>query len=468
MKNVLIASELPEAKIRMILNLTSTGYRCKQVQTATKIREQIRKHGFDLLFTEIDLLEKLGGRDTINEIFKKVKTENPLCRIVVLGNTNQLRAIVGLIQSGADDYLTLPMDEDEVRIVLANANEQIIQHAELNYLRDKFWNINSPDTVKTSSPLMASVLKKIYSVAPTRATVLLCGETGTGKGVIAQLLHQQSNRSRKSFISVHCGAIPDTLLESELFGHEKGAFTGAIRKKLGKFELAANGTLFLDEVGTMTPAAQIKLLQVLQENTFSRVGGEGNITTHARIIVATNMDLEAMVKDGRFRKDLFYRLNVFPIEIPPLRKRTEDIPSLTQLFLNRFNEKYQKRINAIHPIILTALQRYDWPGNVRELENLVERAHILTPGDTLVPLNFPPEVIGGTQQIELPAVIGDSTLAEARQVVIASFEEQYLRQILTKHHGRINTSAKAAGIGVRQFHKLMQKYNIRKETFFPK
>ena len=343
--------------------------------------------------------------------------------------------------------------------------EHMIRRAELDYLRDQFWKVDALDVIKTNSAVMTSMLKKIQSVASTKAIVLFSGETGTGKGVMAHLLHRHSNRAGESFISVHCGAIPDTLLESELFGHEKGAFTGATRKKLGKFEIAASGTIFLDEVGTITPTAQIKLLQVLQDGTFSRVGGEKTIVTDARIIVATNADLKAMAADGRFRKDLYYRLNVFPIEIPPLRDRKEDITYLANLFLERFDQKYQKQITSIHPIVLEAMRRYDWPGNVRELENLIERAYILTIEKIIMPQSFPSEVMGDTEQIEFPAVVKETTLTEARRVVIESFEAQYIKDVLAKHSGRINKSADAAGIGVRQFHKLMQKYNIRKDRF---
>ncbi len=346
--------------------------------------------------------------------------------------------------------------------------EQKIKLAELDYLRGQFWKVSTKDVIKTRSPLMMTVLTKIRSVAPTKAIVIFSGETGTGKGVMARLLHQHSNRAEESFIDVHCGAIPDTLLESELFGHEKGAFTGATRKKLGKFEIAVKGTIFLDEVGTITPLAQIKLLQVLQDGTFSRVGGEKTLVTDARIIAATNSDLKSMSEDGRFRKDLYYRLNVFPIEIPPLRDRRDDIPLLAHIFVERFNQKYQGGISSIHPVVLEGMRRYDWPGNVRELENLIERAYILATDDILMPHCFPTEIFGETEQIEFPTLVKAATLSESRRVVVEVFEAQYIKDVLARHKGRVNQSAEDAGVGVRQFHKLMQKYHIRKERFFDK
>jgi transcriptional regulator with GAF, ATPase, and Fis domain len=205
---------------------------------------------------------------------------------------------------------------------------------------------------------MREVFKKIRAVASTRATVLLIGETGTGKGLLARMIHMHSNRCDDPFISVHCGAIPDTLLESELFGHEKGAFTGAVRKKLGKFEMARGGTIFLDEIGTITPPAQIKLLQVLQDGTFSRVGGEEALQTDARVITATNADLTGMSERGEFRKDLYYRLNVFPIEIPPLRERVDDIPQIVEVFLKKLKQRHEKNIHSVHPHVLQVFENY--------------------------------------------------------------------------------------------------------------
>ena len=229
-------------------------------------------------------------------------------------------------------------------------NESLLLQSELDYLRDRFWQADSLEIVQTRCPGMKTVFDKIRSVAPTKSTVMLTGETGTGKGVMANLIHKHSNRSEAQFISVHCGAIPDTLLESELFGHEKGAFTGAVRRKLGKFEIAKGGTIFLDEIGTVTPSAQIKLLQILQDGTFQRVGGEETLEANVRVIAATNTDLKRMCDDGLFRKDLYYRLNVFPIEIPPLRERMEDIPHFVDVFLRKMNKFHLKAHSSRGPL----------------------------------------------------------------------------------------------------------------------
>jgi DNA-binding NtrC family response regulator len=295
--------------------------------------------------------------------------------------------------------------------------------------------------------------------------VLLIGETGTGKGVIANLIHRHSNRWNKRFISVHCGAIPDTLLESELFGHEKGAFTGADRRKLGKFEIAQGGTIFLDEIATITPSAQIKLLQILQDKTFQRVGGEEFLEADVRVIAATNTDLKSMVEDGQFRKDLYFRLNIFPIEIPLLKERRDDIPYLTKVILDRMNRLYDKEIRDVHPLVIESFQRYSWPGNIRELENLLERAYILEQSPLLNPESFPAELF--ESKTAAPEIAADTKLplSLARHKAVEEFERHYLENLLRIHRGKIKDSADAAGITTRQLHKLMKKYGLKKEKF---
>ena len=265
----------------------------------------------------------------------------------------------------------------------------------------------------------------------------MTGETGSGKGVLAKLIHRQSNRSNGPFIAVHCGAIPETLVESEFFGHEKGAFTGAIRRKMGKFQIADGGTLFLDEIGTISLSTQIKMLQVLQEKTFSRVGGEESVEVDVRLVAATNMDLKKLCRDGLFREDLYFRLNVFSIDVPPLRKRSDDIPMLIDTFLERLNRVHTKDIKGVTPEVLEVLRRYAWPGNIRELENLIERAFILEKGNLLTEESFPAELfsidtyIEGRQIEELPS------LEDVRQKAVKQVEKRYLGEILALSKGRI-------------------------------
>jgi DNA-binding NtrC family response regulator len=266
-----------------------------------------------------------------------------------------------------------------------------------------------------------------------------------------------SERKDAQFISVHCGAIPDTLLESELFGHEKRAFTGAVRRKPGKFEIA--------RVGTITPSAQIKLLQILQDGTFQRVGGEEDLEADVRVIAASNTDLKQMCDEGTFRKDLYDRLNVFPIEIPPLRDRTEDIPSFSNTILKKLSRFSSKEINGIHPHVMDAFHAYDWPGNIRELENLLERAHILETSNSLTPEDFPNELFKSkAKPVYIPAN-NCLTLAEVRQRSIEEIERNYLKDVLARKKGRISETAAVAGISTRQLNKLMNKYGLKKENF---
>jgi DNA-binding NtrC family response regulator len=427
--------------------------------------EMLATRRYDLIFLDLEILQdSLADRDykTAVEQFRNVQSS---LEIVVMSSQAMVREAVKAVKAGASDYITYPIDPEEVNHVTETINEAIIVQSELDYLRDRFWQSDYLDLIKTKSPAMQEVFAKIRSVAPTKSTVLLVGETGTGKGLIARLIHQHSNRRDSQFISVHCGAIPDTLVESELFGHEKGAFTGAIRKKLGKFEIAKGGTIFLDEIGTITTSAQIKLLQVLQDGTFQRVGGEETIQANVRVITATNMDLARMCDDGEFRKDLYYRLNVFPLQIPPLRERKEDIPHIAQVILERLEKFNKKQIRSIHNRVMEGFMKYTWPGNVRELENLLERAYILENSSVLKEESFPAELLSGLEVSAGMAVDSSLPLAEVRSKGVEEIEQRYLRELLASNRGRIKESAEVAGISTRQLHKLLNKYQIRKEEF---
>lgn len=319
--------------------------------------------------------------------------------------------------------------------------------------------------IQLKSPCMQEVYSKVKSVADTMTTILISGETGTGKGVIARLIHGLSQRKKNPFVSVHCGAIPETLFESELFGHEKGAFTGAFKRRLGKFELAAGGTIFLDEVGTISVSAQTKLLQVLQERRFQRIGGEKDIDQNARIIAATNADLRLLCEQGYFRKDLFYRLNVFPIHIPPLKEHTEDILPLAYHTLHLLEKRYNKGIKSFHFSVEKGLRSYHWPGNIREMENIIERAYILESTSELRPESFPVDIFTNTPAIMSLDVDIDRPLAEVREAVLMDAELAYLKAVLTKYKGRIDKSATHTGLSVRHLNNLMHKHNLDKKMF---
>ena len=419
----------------------------------------------EFVFVDIGLLEIAAKESSHNAVFQTLGLVSPNAGIIIMTPQKYLKDAVRIVNQGADSYLTYPLVFDEVQLVVTSILEQTRAESELDYLREQVWQEDEFNMLQTKSPAMEVVFEKIRAVAGTKSTVLLLGETGTGKGFTARALHRLSARKDERFIEVHCGAIPDTLIESELFGHEKGAFTGAVKRTLGKFEIARNGTIFLDEIGTITPSAQIKLLKVLQDGVFHRVGAEDDIYADARIIAATNIDLKKMCEAGLFRKDLYYRLNVFPIEMPPLKHRKEDIPGLVELFLVKLNTFHLKGILDVHPKVLEAFLSYSWPGNIRELENIMERAYILEKSSVLRPENFPGELFD-TPAESLPGVINTNLpLSQVRKQEADRVEHGYLDQVLKKHQGRIKNAALTAGVTPRQMHKLMAKHGLKKETY---
>jgi DNA-binding NtrC family response regulator len=439
----------------------AANYAIDLAQTPAAAVDRWGHRRYDLVFVEVGQLKEAPAA------LKAIIRQFPAAGVIIISATTDLRSTVAALKSGADEYVMSPIAAEEVLYIAQSLREKQMLASEIDYLRDQFWEVEATDFVRTNSSRMQTVLTALKSVAPTDSTVLLTGESGTGKGVLASLIHTHSRRRDNQFISVHCGAIPDTLLESELFGHEKGAFTGAARRQLGKFEIAHRGTLFLDEISTISPAAQIKLLKVLQERKFSRLGSHTVLSTDVRVITATNTDLKRLVHERGFREDLYYRLNVFPIELPPLRERREDIPILVETILKRLNQLYDKGIRAIDPLVIKAFQGYDWPGNIRELENLVQRAYILESGPTLQPESFPAELLGSHDQIAPIHLNPAQTLAEVRRQGVELIERQYLKELLTRNRGRINTSAAEAGVSTRQLNKLMHRYQLRKEEFKP-
>lgn len=467
MKYILVASPQREASLT-IKSCFQSEYQVDVLSDEVRA-DLFPKKRYDFIFIDLLALRTISAENGHFDYKKGLHPfwqAYPTSDIIILSPQDLIREAVKVVKTGASDYLTYPINHEEINYVIENICESLKVQSELDYLRDKFWQNDALEVVRTNSSLMKKVLNKIKLVASTRTTVLITGETGTGKGVIAKLIHRHSTRCDNQFISLHCGAIPDTLIESELFGHEKGAFTGALQRKLGKFEIANGGTIFLDEVATISSSAQIKLLQVLQDRTFQRVGGEESLEADVRIIAASNIDLSKMCEEGIFRKDLYYRLNVFPLELPPLHDRMEDLPLLVEIFLKRLNKLYSKKIYDIHPQVMEAFEQYCWPGNIRELENLMERAYILETSSLLTPESFPSELFTlnapPTPRISLDTSL---TLEEVRRRNLEHIERQYLKKLLTHNSGRINKTANDAGIGPRQLHKLLTKYGLRKEEF---
>lgn len=468
MDTILISTQNTRT-IETIRHIFTQGWRIHVVASPDQLFDSINVIACDYLFIDLSQLEKLstnpGNLADPKALISHFKTLRPLMTIVIIAAIMDIRKAVSYVKNGASNYITEPIDREEVRLVVDEIVKERLQQSELAYLRQQLWQDDSLDIVQTLSPTMKKVYDNVLSVGPTKTTVLLLGETGTGKSFMAKRIHRQSNRKNGPFISLHCGAIPDTLIESELFGHEKGSFTGAHRRKLGKFEVAFGGTIFLDEIGTISMAAQVKLLTVLQEATYQRVGGDQTLTANVRVIAASNVDLKEMCDRGQFRKDLFYRLNVFPITIPELHERKEDIPLFADAFLKKFNQFSTKTIQGIHPDVMGALLRYTWPGNIRELENLLERAYILETKSILTPDSFPSELFDSSSLFTDIPIDATVPLSEARKKGLADIECRYLQELLLRNNGKINASALEAGVGTRQLNKLMHKYNLQKSSF---
>lgn len=425
--------------------------------------ESLQGHHFEVALIELDWIQLKEGQ--LGLTLAQLKKTSPETLLILVTDSPRLPEVFPLLSQGADGFLPYPFSWNDLVLLSEKLRTQRRNYDELQNLRSQFWRKESLHLVRTENQKMRAVFKNIHDVAPTKSTVLLCGETGVGKGVLARLIHEHSSRRSHHFVHVHCGAIPESLIESELFGHERGAFTGAIKRKLGKFELAHKGTIFLDEISTLTPSAQIKLLQVLQDACFQRVGGEVDIKVDIRILAATNENLKTLSDKGLFRKDLYYRLNVFPIEVPPLRERREDLQYLVESFLENLNRDTPKGILGIQSEALEGLKSYSWPGNIRELQNLVERAFILERSSWLTVESFPAEVLAENPDQALLPLHSQLPLSEARSRVIDSFERQYLKEVLSRTGGRISEAAEVAGVGVRQLNKLMNKYGLEKKEF---
>jgi len=463
MKNVLVLAGNP-VDLRIITESLQDHYQTDSAKSKEQCLQKYAQKKYDFLFIDLDYLQT----NTLSDFREELKPFwhiFPDTEIIILTQQPHIRRAVEAVKAGASDYLTYPLNSHDIHYVVKRIEERIQLLSELNYLRDTQQIQDVQVNLKTNSPQVQELLSNMRTVAQTESTVLITGETGTGKGVIARFIHQYSKRCNQQFISIHCGAIPDPLLESELFGHEKGAFTGAVRRKLGKFEIAHGGTIFLDEIGTISTSMQIKLLQILQDKTFYRVGGESEIKSDVRIIAATNSDLKQMSDRSEFRRDLYYRLNVFQLDMPPLRERIEDLPILIAQLIKKLNRTHTKNISDIHPEVLQAFYEYDWPGNIRELENLMERAFILELSPVLTTKSFPIRLFKEKLKKYIQPVDTSRTLQAVRNSEIERIEHEYLEELLIRNKGKIIETAQSAGIGVRQLNKLMTKYNLRKENY---
>jgi DNA-binding NtrC family response regulator len=461
---ILVVDDEPDMVANCRRILERVGYECLAADNGVRGLEVLEAQRPDLLITDL----KMPGLDGM-ELMRRAKAIDTELPIIVVTGFATIESAVAAVKEGAFDYLPKTFSVDQLQVAAARALRHRRLAVENRNLRGQLQETLGLDNIIGRSPAMARIFELVKKAARSEANILILGESGTGKELIARAIHANSPRAAQAFVPVDCASLPENLLESELFGHEKGAFTGAIRSKPGLIETAHRGTLFLDEIGDLPPALQSKLLRATQERQIRRVGGTTQVDVDVRIVSATNRNLRDVVTRGQFREELYYRINVIAIELPPLRERAGDIPLLAHAFLKRYG---QGRVTRIADEAMTALEAYPWPGNVRELQNVIERACALADDDSVRRRDLADYVVaGGTRQAGFPeqgaatpAALGTAagrTLQEARDTWMQSLESAYLRDLLDRHGGNVSAAAKAAGIDRKTFHRLASKYGIR-------
>ena len=459
MSRILVVDD--EANLRKVLAaiLRKDGYEVTMAEDGEQALAELEKNGADVIITDL-VMPRLGGMD----ILTKVRASRLNVPVIIITAHGTVDSAVEAIKLGAFDYITKPFEHAEIRSVVAKAART--QEANQGHVAP---DGSARKSIVGGGTRMEELFKIIDKVADTPSTVLLTGESGTGKELVATALHQGSSRRDKPLIKINCAAIPKDLMESELFGYERGAFTGAVSSKPGRFELADGGTLFLDEIGEVPLEMQVKLLRVLQESEFERVGGIKTTRVDVRLIAATNRDLEKETEAGRFRKDLFYRLNVVPIVLPPLKDRAEDIPRLVVHFIEKYNKRLNKKIEGISDEALLLLQAWPWPGNIRELENLMERVLLFADGPRIEVKDLPEGVRAGLHAApSLPAgatpAPGETPLKDFLKQKQAEIEKSFIVQALAKTEGNVTRAAKLLQISRKSLQTKMKEFGLRDES----
>ena len=416
------------------------GYQVECASDAKEALKKIESGHFDIILADI----KMPGMDGL-EMHRRIKAINSETIVIIMTAFASVDTAVQALKDGAFDYVTKPFDPDDLSHLIRNAARQISLKNENEVLKNKVVSLENIEDIVGNSRAMIKVLKDVENVAQTNSSVIITGESGTGKELIARAIHSNSPRRFFPLVTVHCGALPEDLLESELFGHEKGAFTGAMFNRKGRFEMADGGTIFLDEIATITPKMQIELLRVLESKTFVRVGGNKEIKSDFRVICATNRNLKKMMEEGTFREDLYYRLNVVNINIPPLRERKEDIPLLVEHFIKKFCTSMSRDKISIDAAAVKRIEEYDFPGNVRELENMIERAI----------------VVGNSKEIKLKDLPLEKDIVRDSNDSLKDLEKKYIQQTLTKFDWNISRTAKALKVDRVTMYNKIKKYKLK-------
>ena len=460
MKPRILIVDDEEIVVRSCLRiLASDSYHVESVGDGWEALRRIDENGYDILVLDI-MMPKIDGL----EVLQHVKERHPDIDVIMMTGLSQIQTAVRAMKLGAFDYLSKPFEPDELKLVVDRALEKRRLLQENRSLKSEVSSKYRFENIIGFSPQMQGVYRLIAKCAPTNCTVLVTGESGTGKEMVARAIHYNSLRKDQPFVPVDCTALSENLLESELFGHVKGAFTGAVATKRGMFEVANNGTLFLDELGNISLSTQAKLLRVIQEREYKAVGDTKTHTTNVRIIAATNKDPKAMVAEGSFREDLFYRINVFPIHIPPLRERRDDIPALAFHFLKQFAEELERPVPQFSEGAMSLLMTYDWPGNVRELQNTVHRAVILA-SDNMIRQAHLASILDAAprRDLEVPRTSDDLKRVKkiAREKSVEDIEKLFIHETLKRNVWNVTKSAEETGMQRANVQALMKKYNIR-------
>ena len=448
-ERVLIVEDEPSTRLGLTELVSTWGFTTESAADGEEALQRITTFRPSIVISDL-VMPHMGGL----ELLRALKEEGTAITTVILTAQGTVETAVEAIKEGAYDYLTKPVEPQRLKILLDKIVERQDTLREVKVLRKQLREHGSFGKMIGNSPQMRKVYQTIEQAAPTQANVLIWGESGTGKELVAQTIHQLSPRGQMPFVPINCAAIPETLLESEIFGHEKGAFTGASDRREGCFELADRGTLFLDEIAEMTPATQVKLLRVLQERRFRRLGGRQEQSVDVRVIAATNVNPADAVKNSKLREDLYYRLNVFAIELPTLRQRKDDLSLLVQSFLAEFNDRNNKSVSAVDSSAMRMLEQYNWPGNVREVRNVIERAVILSNGDFIEPKHLPPLVTDSPDVVKPVIALEPGTTAEEA-------ERRLIRMTLEHTRDNKTRAAEILGISLKTLHNKLNKLRGR-------